>query len=87
MINCKSHFPINIIIELFVTLIRSTKETLTLLHPTPYSSSINPNCIPCSPAILYYGGISKWVGITNSPYGYGLYFRSDIVVTMSILHN
>jgi len=29
----------------------------------------------------------KRTGIANSPYGYGLYFRSDTTVTMSILHN
>ena len=83
----KSHLPINTIIELFVTFTRSAEEILTLLQPTPSSSSTISNPIPHSPANLYYGGPLRRASITDSPYGYGLYFRSNITVTMSIPHN
>jgi len=57
IIHYKSHLPINIIIELFVTFIRSVEEIISLLQPTPSSSSTIPNPIPRSPAKLYYGGL------------------------------
>jgi len=73
MIVCKSYFPINTIIEFFVTFTRSTEEILSLLHLTPLSSSTNPNFVSCSLAILYYRRPLKRASITNNPYGYGLY--------------
>jgi len=87
IIRCKSHLPINTIIELFVTLTRSADEILTLLRPTHSSSSTIPNPTPCSPTKLYYGGPLRRADITDSPYGYGLYFKSNTTVTMSIPHN
>jgi len=45
-------------------------EILSLLHPTPSSSSKNPNPIARSPTKLYYGGSLEQVGIIDSPYGY-----------------
>jgi len=46
-----------------------------------------PNHILHSPSKLYYGGLLRQTGITDSPYGYELYFRSDTTVMMSIPHN
>jgi len=45
IIHYKSYLPINTIIELFATFIRSIEEILSLLQPTPSSSSIIPNPI------------------------------------------
>jgi len=87
IIRCKSYLPIDTIIELFVTFTRFVDEILTLLQPTPSSSSTIPNPILHSPAKLYYGGPLRLIGTTDSPYGYGLYFRSNTTVTMSIPHN
>jgi len=77
IIHCKSHLPINIIIELFVTFTRYADEILSLLQRTPSSFSTVPNRIPHSPAKLYYGGPLRRAYIIDSPYGYGLYFRSN----------
>jgi len=87
MIHCKSHLPITTIIELFVTFTRSADEILSLLQPTPSSSSTILNLISRSPTKLYYGGLLRRANIIDSLYGYGVYFRSDATVTMSISHN
>jgi len=87
MIHCKSHQPINTIIKLFVKFTRSADKILTLLQPTPSSSSMISNPILRSPTKLYYGGLLRRANITNSLYGYGIYFRSNAIVTMSISHN
>jgi len=81
MSQCKSSFPFNTMIELYVTFTRSPEEILSLLTTnTPSSSS--SNSVPTSPTI--YGGPLRGVGITESPYGFGLEFGLDATKTFSI---
>jgi len=54
MLQCKSSFPLNTIIELYVTFTRSIEEIFSLL--TPNISSSSSNSIPTSPTIIYYSG-------------------------------
>ena len=86
MLQYKSSFPFNTMIELYVTFTRSPEEILSLLTTnTPSSSS--SNFVPTSPTILYYGGPLRGAGITESPSGFGLEFGSDATKTFSIRHD
>ena len=86
MLQCKSFFPFNTMIELYVTFKRSPEEILSLLTTnTPSSSS--SNSFPTSPTILYYGGPLRGAGIIESPSGFGLEFGLDATKTFSIRHD
>jgi len=86
MLECKSSFPFNTMIELYVTFTRSPEEILSLLTTnTPSSSS--SNSLPTSPTILYYGGPLRGAGIKESRSGFGFEFRSDATKTFSIRHD
>jgi len=52
MLQCKSSFLLNIMIELYVTFTKSNEEILSLLTPKMTSSS--SNSVPTSPTIIYY---------------------------------
>ena len=85
MLHCKSSFPLNTMIELYVTFTRSLEHILSLLTTnTPSSSS---NSIPSSPTIIYYGRPLRGAGIIESPSGFGLEFSSDATKTFSIRHD
>jgi len=87
MIMCMPNFPINTIIEFFVTLTKSLKEILSLLQRSSSSVATNLNLIQRSTLILYFGRLLKRATIMECPYGFGLIFRSDVFVVMSIHHN
>ena len=85
MLQCKSSFPLNTMIELYVTFTRPAEEILSLLTTnTPSSSS---NSVSTSPTIIYYGGPLRVTNITESPYGFGLQFGLDATKTFSIKHD
>jgi len=60
MIMSKPTFPINTIIELFVTFTRSPDEILHLLHKTPHCSSSDLKEKQHTRMILYFSGHLKW---------------------------
>jgi len=75
MLQCKSSFPLNTMIELYVTFTISVEEIISLLTSnTPSSSS---NSILTSLIIIYYDVLLRGVGITKSAYGFGLEFNLD----------
>jgi len=87
MIHCKSHLPINTIIDFFVTFTTSADKIHSLLQQPPSSSSTISNPIRRSLAKLYYGGLLRRAGIIDNLYDYGLYLKLYATVTMSILYN
>jgi len=85
MLQCKSYFPLNTMIELYVTFTRSIEEIISLLTINTPSSSSKP--VPSLPTIIYYRGPLRGASITESPYGFGLEFDSDARKTFSIRHD
>jgi len=85
ILQCMSSFPLNTMIELYVTFTRSVEEILSLL--TTNTSSSSSNSVSTSPTIIYYGGPLRGASITESPYGFGLEFGSDATKTFSIKHD
>ena len=86
MLQCKSSFPLNTMIELYVTFTRSPEEIISLLTTNTILTS-SSNSVPTLPTIIYYCGPLRGAGITESPSGFGLEFGSDATKTFSIRHD
>jgi len=85
MLQCKSSFPLNTMIELYVTFTRSPEQVLSLL--TTNTPSLSSNFVSTSPTIIYYGGPLRGAGITESPFGFSLEFSSDATKTFFVRHD
>ena len=87
MLKCKPEFPINCIIELFVTFTRSPTQILELLERSQTSTDGRPMCIERCDLLIYFGGRLRRATVVECPYGHGLKFKSHAVVRMSMRHN
>jgi len=87
MVKCKPEFPINCIIELFVTFTRSPNQILELLQRGDSSTDGRPMCIERCGLLIYFGGRLRRANVVECPYGHGLKFKSHTVVRMSMRHN
>jgi len=87
MAKCKLEFPINCIIELFVTYTRSPNQILELLQRSDSLTDERPMCIERCDLLIYFGGRLRRATVVEYPYGHWLKFKSHAVVRMFMRHN